>query len=65
MHKLIHLMWNDWHSEVRKACAQTLGKTGHGKDVHDELLMKLTGSSEKTRVEAVSKIGHLGEWWSV
>ena len=62
MHKLTYLMWTDWHTEVRKAAAQTLGKTGHGKDVHDELLDKLQGGTERTRVEAVSKIGHLGEF---
>ena len=36
VNKLTHLMWNDWHAEVRKAAAHTLGKSGHGKDVHDE-----------------------------
>jgi hypothetical protein len=53
-------MWNDWHHEVRKAAAQTLGRTGHGKDVHDELLDKLSNCGEKLRVLAVRKIGYLG-----
>ncbi len=60
MHKLTHIMWNDWHAEVRKAAAHTLGKTGHGKDVHDELREKILEGNERSRTEAVSKIGHLG-----
>lgn len=59
--KLTHLMWNDWHSDVRKAAARTLGRTGHGKDVHDELRVKILNGNERQRVEAVSKIGHLGQ----
>lgn len=61
VHKLINLMWNDWHTEVRNAAAQTLGKTCHGKDVHDELRKKILSGSERERVEAISKVGHLGE----
>lgn len=53
-------MWNDWHAEVRKAAAHTLGKTGHGKDVHDELREKILRGNERMRVEAVQKVGHLG-----
>ena len=59
--KLAHLMWNDWHQEVRKAAAQTLGRTGHGKDVHDELLDKIINGREKMRTQAVNTIGYLGE----
>ena len=54
-------MWNDWHNEVRKVAAQTLGKTGHGRDVHDTLRQRITDGNERERMEAVSKIGHLGE----
>ena len=60
VHKLTNLMWFDWHTEVRKAAAQALGKTGHGKDVHDDLIDKIKNGNERTRVEAVSKVGHLG-----
>ena len=60
VNKLKNLMWFDWHTEVRKAAAQTLGKTGNGKEVHDDLIVKVTQGNEKTRVEAVAKIGHLG-----
>ena len=60
VNKLTHLMWNDWHAEVRKAAAHTLGKSGHGKDVHDELREKILHGNERMRVEAVQKVGHLG-----
>lgn len=60
VHKLTQLMWTDWHSEVRKAAAQVLGRTGHGKDVHDELRNRIMTGSERERVEAISKVGHLG-----
>ncbi|CAH1785083.1 unnamed protein product [Owenia fusiformis] len=58
--KLANLMWNDWHSEVRKVAAQTLGKCGHGKDVHDDLKERIISGNERERMDAVSKIGHLG-----
>ena len=60
MNKLTDLMWKDWHSEVRKAAAQTLGKAGHGKDVHDDLKDRLLNGNERERQDAVAKIGHLG-----
>ena len=60
VNKLTHLMWHDWHQEVRKAAAQCLGKTGHGKEVHDELMHKMLSHTERIRVEAISKVGHLG-----
>ncbi|KAK6177944.1 hypothetical protein SNE40_012803 [Patella caerulea] len=58
--KLSYLMWKDWHVEVRKAAAQTLGKTGHGRDVHDELKEKIMGDDERLKLEAISRVGHLG-----
>ena len=54
-------MWNDWHKEVRMVAAQTLGKTGHGKEVHDELRERLITGSERDRIDALHKIGHLGK----
>ncbi|XP_030842195.1 HEAT repeat-containing protein 4 isoform X2 [Strongylocentrotus purpuratus] len=59
-HKLSNLMWNDWHREVRTTAAQTLGRTGHGKDVHDDLRDRLLNGSERDRIDALQKIGHLG-----
>lgn len=58
--KLSELMWHDWHEEVRKAAAQCLGKAGHGRDVHDNIRHQLTTGSERTKVEALNKIGQLG-----
>ncbi|XP_033633184.1 HEAT repeat-containing protein 4-like isoform X2 [Asterias rubens] len=59
-HKLSNLMWNDWHHEVRKAAAQTLGRTGHGKEVHDDLRDRLLEGNERDRIDALHKIAHLG-----
>ena len=54
-------MWNDWHSEVRRAAAQCLGKTGHGRDVHDDLRQRIMEGDERLKLEALSKVGQLGE----
>ncbi|XP_038046903.1 HEAT repeat-containing protein 4-like isoform X2 [Patiria miniata] len=59
-HKLSNLMWNDWHHEVRKAAAQTMGRTGHGKEVHDDLRDRLLEGNERDRIDALNKIAHLG-----
>ena len=61
VNKLLYLMWNDWHKEVRKVAAQSLGRTGHGKAVHDELLAKISRGAERSKLEALNKLGHLGE----
>ena len=45
--KLADLMWNDWHSDVRKSAAQCLGKTSHGKEVHDDLKERLNKDDEE------------------
>ena len=55
-------MWSDWHHEVRTIAAQTLGKTGHGRHIHDELRDKIINGNERMRVEAVSKVGQLGRF---
>lgn len=59
--KLADLMWNDWNKEVRSAAAQALGKTGHGKIVHDHLCEKIVHGPERMRVEAIARVGQLGE----
>ena len=53
-------MWNDWHAEVRRSAAQCLGKTGHGRDVHDDLRARILEGSERIKLEAISKVGQLG-----
>lgn len=60
-HKLTNLMWNDWHKEVRMIAAQTLGKTGHGKVVHNDLRDRLLEGNERDKIDSLYKIGHLGE----
>ncbi|XP_035867749.1 HEAT repeat-containing protein 4 isoform X2 [Phyllostomus discolor] len=58
-HKLIQLMWNDWHKEVRQAAAKALGQMSLGKEVHDTIRVKLCQGNSKERVEALSLIGGL------
>ena len=60
-HKLAEVMWYDWHAEVKKAAAQCLGKTGHGKEVHDDLKERILKGGERVRADAISRLGHLGE----
>ncbi|XP_071947910.1 HEAT repeat-containing protein 4-like isoform X2 [Antedon mediterranea] len=60
MHKLATLMWHDWHHEVRRVAAQTLGKTGHGKEVHNDLHDRILTGTERDKVDALQKIAHLG-----
>lgn len=60
VHKLTNLMWNDWSSEVRKVAAETLGHTGHGRDIHYELRTKLAQGNEAMRVNVLNKLSHLG-----
>ena len=55
-------MWNDWHGEVRKSAAQCLGKTGHGRDVHDDLRARILEGNERIKLEAISKVGQLGKY---
>nr|XP_044629896.1 HEAT repeat-containing protein 4 isoform X2 [Equus asinus] len=58
-HKLIQLMLNDWHKEVRQAAAQALGHKSLGKEVHDTIRVKLSQGNPQERVEALSLIGRL------
>lgn len=53
-------MWEDVHEDVRRMAAQSLGRTGHGKEVHDELKVRILNGSERQRVEAIKKVGYLG-----
>ena len=54
-------MWNDSHSDVRKAAAQSLGKCGYGRLVHDKLRQILVEGTQTERAETLSKIGFLGK----
>nr|XP_055027724.1 HEAT repeat-containing protein 4 isoform X1 [Misgurnus anguillicaudatus]XP_055027725.1 HEAT repeat-containing protein 4 isoform X1 [Misgurnus anguillicaudatus]XP_055027726.1 HEAT repeat-containing protein 4 isoform X1 [Misgurnus anguillicaudatus] len=55
--KLIHMMWNDWSCDVRKAAAQALSKLD--RDLHIELSVKLKGGPTAKRLEALMFIGQL------
>nr|XP_014349242.1 PREDICTED: HEAT repeat-containing protein 4 isoform X1 [Latimeria chalumnae] len=58
--KLAHLMWNDLNNSVRQAAAQALGKLGLGKEVHNELRIKLEEWKPQIRLEALFLIRQLG-----
>jgi hypothetical protein len=58
--KLIHLMWNDVNANVKKVAAQTLGRTGRGRQVHDEINRRLESSAMFDRLEALKKINFIG-----
>ncbi|XP_039598177.1 HEAT repeat-containing protein 4 isoform X1 [Polypterus senegalus] len=58
--KLMFLMWNDWNADVRQAAAQALGRFGLGKEVHDEVRVKLQEASPSWRVAALSLVAQLG-----
>lgn len=58
--KLIQLMWNDMNRSVRKCSAQTLGRTGRGQQVHDEICIRLKSQNSFDRIEALNKLNHIG-----
>jgi hypothetical protein len=58
--KLVDLMWNDMQHSVRKVASQTLGRTGKGKVVHDEILRRLASKNVFDRCEALRKLGYVG-----
>ncbi|XP_077178826.1 HEAT repeat-containing protein 4 isoform X2 [Paroedura picta] len=57
--KFVQLMWTDWKSDVRQAAARALGYLALGKEVHDQLRVKLKRGDCRTRVEALTLIGWL------
>uniref|UniRef100_UPI00398E7237 HEAT repeat-containing protein 4 isoform X3 n=1 Tax=Pristiophorus japonicus TaxID=55135 RepID=UPI00398E7237 len=59
-HKIVYLMWNDWNINVRQAATHSLGALGLGKEVHDELRVRLEKGDSRIRIVALSCIGQLG-----
>ncbi|XP_046907935.1 HEAT repeat-containing protein 4 [Hypomesus transpacificus] len=57
--KLIYLMWNDWNRTVRQTAAHALGKLGMGREVHNELRVKLEEGPASWKVEALVLVGTL------
>ncbi|XP_060118344.1 HEAT repeat-containing protein 4 [Heteronotia binoei] len=57
--KFVQLMWTDWKFDVRQAAARALGYLALGKEIHDQLWVKLKRGDCQTRVEALTLIGWL------
>ncbi|XP_052009936.1 HEAT repeat-containing protein 4 [Xyrauchen texanus] len=57
--KLMYIMWNDWSTAVRQAAAQALSKLDVGREMHNELSVKLKEGPTACRVEALEFIGQL------
>jgi HEAT repeat-containing protein 4 len=53
-------MWNDRNRQVKKCAAQTLGRTGKGQEVHDEICQRIQSTNSFDRYEALNKINHIG-----
>jgi hypothetical protein len=53
-------MWNDINKSVKKVAAQTLGRTGKGKQVYEEIYNRLTSNNVTDKLEALNKINHIG-----
>ncbi|XP_051502420.1 HEAT repeat-containing protein 4 [Myxocyprinus asiaticus] len=57
--KLMYIMWNDWSPAVRQAAAQALCKLDVGRELHNDLSVKLKEGPTACRVEALVFIGQL------
>lgn len=58
--KLMDLVWNDMHPSVRKVASQTLGRTGKGAMVHDELVRRMKSQNVFDRCEALKMLNYIG-----
>ncbi|CAF0808152.1 unnamed protein product [Brachionus calyciflorus] len=58
--KLIELMWNDINHNVKKVAAQTLGRTGRGREIHDEIFKRLHSRNIFDRMSALKVINYIG-----
>ena len=54
-------MWNDINTVVKKVASQTLGRTGKGKQVYEEISKRLTSINVSDKLEALKKINHIGK----
>ncbi|KAG9336384.1 hypothetical protein JZ751_002731, partial [Albula glossodonta] len=59
VNKLTQLMWKDWHSEARQAAARALEELGQGRQLHNELRVKLEDAPSLLRVEALALLAQL------
>jgi len=53
-------MWHDMSRSVRKVASQTLGRTGRGRQVHEEILTRLQSGHTADKIEALRKINAIG-----
>lgn len=53
-------MWNDANHNVKKVAAQTLGRTGRGKEVHEQVFIKLHSTNIFERISALKVLNHIG-----
>ena len=58
--RLSEMMWSDMQKNVRKVAAQTLGRTGKGKVVHDEIQRRLSSANVFDRCKALRKLNFVG-----
>ncbi len=58
--RLSQLMWHDMSRSVRKVASQTLGRTGRGRQVHEEILIRLQSGHTTDKIEALRKINAIG-----
>jgi len=56
------LMWSDWTGDVRRACAATLLRTGHGTAIQEQVIEKINQGNEQARCIAVIVISDLQIW---
>lgn len=54
-------MWHDFSRTVKKVASQTLGRTGRGREVHQEIYLRLKDGNTFERIEALKKINAIGK----
>ena len=58
--RLTELMWYDLSRTVKKVASQTLGRTGRGSEVHEEIYKRLLTGDTFEKMEALRKINAIG-----
>jgi HEAT repeat-containing protein 4 len=57
---ILNIMWTDLNRQARKLAAQTLGKTGRSKELHDSIEERLSSGNVFDRIEALKNINFIG-----
>lgn len=58
--RLILLMWYDVSKTVKKVASQTLGRTGRGRIVHDEIYARIVGDDVFEKMQALRTLNAIG-----